>query len=467
MERESSLEVIVLAAGAGTRMRSRLPKMLHCVGGKPLLAHVIDAAEALQPTHLRVVVGEGAEAVQAAFASRTDIRWTLQRERKGTGHAVMQAMPEVAEDATVLVLAGDVPLVRSEVLERCAAMARNGLALVTARVADPTGLGRIRRGADGGVLCVIEQRDIGEFDFNEYGKINEINTGILAAPAALLSDLLGKVRADNAQREFYLTSVVSLAALRRIGVNAVKGGHREALGINDRQQLAAAERAWQAIEVQRLMAAGVTIADPSRVDIRGRVTAGQDCFIDINVVLEGEVTLGDDVRVEAGCVIRDATVGDGAHIKPHSVIEGATIGPRCEIGPFARLRPGTELGESVRIGNFVETKKARLGAGTKASHLAYLGDATLGADCNVGAGTITCNYDGVDKHPTDVGDGVFIGTNATLVAPLTIEDEAYVAAGSTVTTRVQQGDLAVGRARQRNISGWSPPAKRKARGKPA
>ena len=462
MERDSSLEVIVLAAGAGTRMRSRLPKVLHGVGGRPLLAHVLDAAGDLAPACLRVVVGEGAQAVQAAFVARTDICWAMQSERKGTGHAVMQAMPDVAEDATVLVLAGDVPLVRAEVLARCVAAAGEGVALVTAEVAEPSGLGRIVHHADGRVASIVEERDATA----EQRQIREINTGILAAPAGLLNDLLGKVGADNAQGEIYLTDIVGLAAAQGVGVTPVAGGEREALGINDRQQLAVAERNWQGIEVRRLMTAGVTIADPSRVDIRGPVTAGQDCFIDINVVLEGEVTLGDDVVVEAGCVIRDAAIGDGAHIKPHSVIEGAVIGPRCEIGPFARLRPGTELGESVRIGNFVETKKARLGAGTKASHLAYLGDATLGADCNVGAGTITCNYDGVDKHPTEVGEGVFIGTNATLVAPLSIEDEAYVAAGSTVTSRVPQGDLAVGRARQRNISGWSPPAKRKARRKP-
>ena len=461
MEPESSLEVVVLAAGAGTRMRSRLPKVLHCVGGRSLLAHVLDAARTLQPARLHAVVGDGAEAVQAAFASRNDVRWTLQRERKGSGHALMQAMPNVADDATVLVLAGDVPLVRAEVLAHCVAATGNGVALVTARVADPAGLGRIRRGADGSVLGIVEERDATA----EQKEIDEINTGILAAPAALLNDLLGRVRSDNAQGEVYVTDVVGLAVAQGVDVTAVAGGQREALGINDRQQLAAAERAWQGIEVGRLMAAGVTIADPSRVDVRGLVTAGLDCFIDVNVVLEGDVTLGDDVTVEAGCVIRDAIVGDGTHIKPHSVIEGATIGARCEIGPFARIRPGTELGESVRVGNFVETKEAKLGAGTKASHLAYLGDATLGAECNVGAGTITCNYDGVDKHPTKVGEGVFIGTNATLVAPLTIEDEAYVAAGSTVTTRVQQGDLAVGRARQRNISGWSPPAKRKARRK--
>ena len=462
MERDSSLEVIVLAAGAGTRMRSRLPKVLHGVGGRPLLAHVLDAAGDLAPACLRVVVGEGAQAVQAAFVARTDICWAMQSERKGTGHAVMQAMPDVAGDATVLVLAGDVPLVRAEVLARCVAAAGEGVALVTAEVAEPSGLGRIVRHADGRVRSIVEERDATV----EQRQIREINTGILAAPAGLLNDLLGKVGAANAQGEIYLTDIVGLAAAQGVGVTAVAGGQREALGINDRQQLAVAERTWQGIQVRRLMTAGVTIADPSRVDIRGPVTAGQDCFIDINVVLEGEVTLGDDVTVEPGCVIRDATIGDGAHIKPHSVIEGAVIGPRCEIGPFARLRPGTELGESVRIGNFVETKKARLGAGTKASHLAYLGDATLGADCNVGAGTITCNYDGVDKHPTEVGEGVFIGTNATLVAPLSIEDEAYVAAGSTVTSRVPQGDLAVGRARQRNISGWSPPAKRKARRKP-
>ena len=462
MERSSALEVIVLAAGAGTRMRSKLPKVLHCVGGRPLLEHVLDAAGALRPARLRVVVGEGAGAVQAAFASRTDIHWTLQSERKGTGHAVMQAMPDVAEGATVLVLAGDVPLVRAEVLERCVAGGLAGLALVTAHVEQPAGLGRIERSADGLVTGIVEERDATA----EQRAIREINTGILAAPASLLNELLGQVRADNTQGEYYLTDVVGLAAHRGLAVNAVEGGATEALGVNDRRQLAQAERRWQRAQAERLLAEGATIADPARLDIRGRLTAGQDCYIDINVVFEGDVTLGDDVTVEAGCVIRDATVGDGAHIKPHSVIDGAVIGPRSEIGPFARLRPGTELGESVRIGNFVETKKARLGDGVKASHLAYLGDAAIGKETNVGAGTITCNYDGVDKHQTEVGEGAFIGTNSTLVAPLTIEDEAYIAAGSTVTTRVPKEGLAVGRARQRNITGWSPPAKRKARKKP-
>ncbi|MXY52666.1 MAG: UDP-N-acetylglucosamine diphosphorylase/glucosamine-1-phosphate N-acetyltransferase [Gammaproteobacteria bacterium] len=463
MERETSLEVIVLAAGAGTRMRSRLPKMLHHVGGRPLLGHVLDAAGVLQPAALRVVVGEGAEAVRAAFSARTDVHWTLQRERKGSGHAAMQALPDVADDATVLVLAGDVPLVRAEVLERCVAGAVSGLALVTAHVGQLAGLGRIERSADGRVTGIVEERDATP----EQKAIREINTGILAAPAALLGELLGEVGADNAQGEHYLTDVVGLAAHRGISIRAVEGGATEALGVNDRRQLAQAERHWQRAQAERLMAGGTTIADPTRLDIRGHLTAGRDCFIDINVVFEGEVTLGDDVVVEAGCVIRDATVGDGAHIKPHSVIDGAVIGRRSEIGPFARLRPGTELGEAVRIGNFVETKKARLGDGVKASHLAYLGDAAIGKDSNVGAGTITCNYDGVDKHETEVGEGAFIGTNSTLVAPLTIEDQAYIAAGSTVTTRVPKEGLAVGRARQRNISGWSPPAKRKARKKPA
>ena len=463
MERNSSLEVIVLAAGAGTRMRSKLPKVLHCVGGRPLLDHVLAAAGALQPACLRVVVGEGSEAVRAAFSARTDIHWTLQSERKGSGHALMQALPDVADDATVLVLAGDVPLVRAEVLEQCVAGVRSGLTLVTAQVEDPTGLGRIQRSAAGRVTGIVEQREATP----EQAQIREINTGILAAPAALLNELLGQVTADNAQGEYYLTDVVGLAANRGMGVHAVEGGAAEAHGVNDRRQLAQAERQWQRAQAERLMAGGTTIADPARLDIRGRLAAGQDCFIDINVVFEGDVTLGDDVTVAAGCVVRDATIGDGAHIKPHSVIDGAVIGRRSEIGPFARLRPGTELGESVRIGNFVETKKARLGDGVKASHLAYLGDVAIGKGSNVGAGAITCNYDGVDKHATEVGDGVFIGTNSTLVAPLTIEDEAYIAAGSTVTTRVPKEGLAVGRARQRNIPGWSPPAKRKARKKQA
>ena len=295
--------------------------------------------------------------------------------------------------------------------------------------------------------------------------ITEINTGILAAPKRILVDLVGALRPDNDQGEYYLTDVVSLAVARGVTVTGVTAGAEESLGVNDRAQLAHLERIHQRREASRLMAAGVTIMDPDRIDIRGVLRAGRDCVIDVNSVFEGEVTLGDGVRIGSGCVIRNAALGNGVSVEAMSVIDGATIAAGCRIGPFARLRPGTELGESVHIGNFVETKKASLGAGTKANHLAYLGDASVGEGSNIGAGSVTCNYDGVDKHRTEIGDGVFVGTNATLVAPLVVEDDAYIGAGSTITTKVGRQDLAVGRGRQRNIRGWTPPAKRKRRTK--
>ena len=451
-----ALEVVVLAAGAGTRMRSRLPKVLHPLAGRPLLAHVLDAAASLTPARIHVVVGEGSEQVAACFADRTDISWVVQEPRRGTGDAVAQALPLVAADATVLVLLGDVPLVRPETLAECVRHGACGVAIITAQLRDPSGFGRIVRD-DGRVVGIIEHRDASP----AQKAITEINTGILAAPRGRLAALLASVTADNDQGEFYLTDVVALAAARSIPVAGLPAPvPEEVMGVNDRAQLAHLERHWQRAEAERLMAQGVTVIDPSRLDIRGRVTAGEDCTIDVNVVLEGDVTLGAGVRIGAGCVIRDADIGAGVDVQPLTCIDGARIAAGCRIGPYARLRPGTELGESVHIGNFVETKKARLGVGTKANHLAYLGDAAVGDGCNIGAGAITCNYDGVDKHRTDIGDGVFVGTNATLVAPLAIDDHAYVGAGSTITRKVGAEELAVGRARQRNIPGWTPPAKR-------
>ncbi len=453
------LEVVVLAAGQGKRMASRRPKVLHTLAGRPLLRHVLDTVAALAPERVHVVVGHGADAVRGAIAD--DVTWVLQSEQRGTGHAVAQAMPGVAEDAVVLVVYGDVPLVGADTLSACVAAAREGaLALVTARLQDPGQLGRIVRGADGAIRRIVEYRDADEAE----RAIDEINSGILAAPRGLLAPLLDRLSPDNAQGEYYLTDAVAMAVSQGAPVRGLAvADPEEILGINDRSELAALERRCQRRIVHALMAAGVSVADPARVDIRGDVTAGQDCYLDVNVVLEGTVVLGSGVHIGPGCVIRDAHIGDGTRLQAHTVIDGARIGADCELGPFARLRPGTELAERVRIGNFVETKKTRLGPGSKANHLAYLGDATLGEGCNVGAGTITCNYDGIDKHPTVIGDRVFVGTNTTLVAPLTIASDAYVAAGSTVTQNVDAGDLAVGRSRQRNIQGWVRPDRRKDR----
>ena len=455
-----ALQVIVLAAGAGTRMRSRLPKALHRLAGRPLLAHVLDAAAAQRPDQTVVVVGEQADQVQAGLADvaiASDIHWVRQEPRLGTGHAVSTALPRIAADATVLVLLGDVPLVGADTLAACVARAKSGVAIVTAEVPAPDGLGaRVLREGER-VVGIVEERDATAAE----RAIGEVNSGMLAAPCELLRELLRAVTPDNAQGEYYLTDVVALAAARGVEVSAVRAScAEEIMGVNDRAQLAHLERHYQRRQAEALMAAGVTVMDPARLDVRGTVRAGQDCVIDVGVVLEGEVALGEGVVIGAGCVLRDATLGDGVEVLPMSCIDGARLAAGCRVGPFARLRPGTDLGPNVHIGNFVETKKARLGAGAKANHLAYLGDASVGADCNIGAGTITCNYDGVAKHRTEIGERVFVGTNATLVAPLTIEDEAYVGAGSTITSRVEHADLAVGRGRQRNIKGWTPPAKR-------
>ncbi len=451
------LEVIILAAGEGTRMQSSIPKVLHTVGGRPLLDHVLSVARDLKPEALHVVVGRSGADVQAYFEG-TDVAWVEQIEQKGTGHAVMQAIDDVESSAMVLVLFGDVPLIEKVTLEACISAAGDGIGVVTVDMPVPDGFGRIQRRSDGQIEAIVEDKDATP----AQRTITEVNTGILAAPAAMLVRLLESITARNAQGEYYLTDIVGLAASQGVRVAGVDAtSPEEVQGINDRIQLASVERYMQRREAERLMAAGVTIADPSRLDLRGTLVAGQDCFIDINVIIEGVVVIGDNVSIGPGCVVTDSELADGVVIEAHSVVEGAVVGANCRLGPFARVRPGTELAEGACIGNFVETKKAIIGAGTKANHLAYLGDSTIGAECNIGAGTITCNYDGVDKNETHIGDGVFVGTNSTLVAPLTIDEGAYIAAGSTITSKVDSEDLAVGRARQRNIHGWVPPTKRK------
>ncbi len=457
MPTDQKLTIIILAAGQGTRMCSERPKVLHRLAGRTLLDHVIHTTSALHPSATYVVVGHGADAVKAATVA--DVAWVHQAEQLGTGHAVGQVMPHLDGDGIVLVVYADVPLVSVQTLNECVDAARDGaLGLVTAELADPQELGRIVRGANGAIEGIVEFQDARP----EQRTIAEINSGILALNSGVMRRLLQAIEPDNAQGEYYLTDIIGLAVASNIAVAGIAAERAEDVGgVNDRVQLAELERIYQKREAERLMRDGVTIADPQRVDIRGEVTAGQDCFIDVNVVLSGRVVLGRGVSLGPGAVIEDAVLGDEVRVEAHTVIQGAIVAARCTVGPFARIRPGTELDEGVKIGNFVETKKAHLGRGTKASHLAYLGDATLGEDCNVGAGTVTCNYDGVDKHRTVIGDEVFVGTNSTLVAPLEIDSGAYIAAGSTITTKVARDELAVGRGRQRNIQGWVRPDRRR------
>ncbi len=462
---DKPLEIVVLAAGQGTRMRSALPKVLHPLAGVPMLQHVLTTAAELAPSRIHVVVGHEADRVRSALEAapglaNVDLVWVVQEERKGTAHAVAQALPRVAKTSVVLVTCGDVPLVRPETLGRCAALAAEGaLALVTAELDDPAELGRIVREENGAIRAIVEHADATP----AQREIREINSGILALAGGLLADMVAGIEATNAQGEYYLTDLVALAVARGLPVQGLLcRDPTEVMGINDRRQLAQAERIHQQRAAGRLMASGVTLADPSRLDVRGRVSAGEDCFIDINVVLEGDVRLGRGVSIGPGSVVRNSNLGDGVTVEAHTLVDGAEVAAGCLLGPFARIRPGTVLGEDVKVGNFVETKQARLGRGTKASHLTYLGDATLGEECNVGAGTVTCNYDGLRKHQTVIGDNVFLGTNSTLVAPLSIGSDAFVAAGSTVTTPVADGELAVGRGRQRNIDGWTRPDRRSA-----
>lgn len=457
-QRDVPLEVIVLAAGQGTRMRSAQPKVLHRLAGRPLLQHVLETVARLEPRQIHVVVGHQAEVVRGAMGDKVAVRWVTQEQQQGTGHAVRQALPAIDDDATVLVVYGDVPLVSAATLTGCvAAGCRGHLGLITAEFTDPAELGRIVRDDSGGIQAIVEFADADEAE----QQITEINSGFLALNAAVMKQLLAQVQPSKAQGEYYLTDLIALAVREQVVVEGlVAEVSQEVLGVNDRAQLAELERHYQAREAHRLMALGVTLADPARLDVRGDVEAGEDCFIDINVVLEGLVRLGRGVSIGPGAVIKDTQLGEGVRVEAHTVIEGASVAAGCTLGPFARIRPGTELAEGVKIGNFVETKKAKLGRGTKASHLAYLGDATLGEDCNVGAGTVTCNYDGVAKHRTTIGDKVFLGTNSTLVAPLEIGSDSYVAAGSTITRKVGASELAVGRGRQRNIEGWTRPADR-------
>jgi bifunctional UDP-N-acetylglucosamine pyrophosphorylase/glucosamine-1-phosphate N-acetyltransferase len=451
------LDILILAAGQGTRMKSALPKVLHALGGRPLLQHVVDTARSLSPRSLHIVIGHGAERVREII--RADgANWVLQAEQLGTGHAVQQAASGLPADGLTLILYGDVPLVREATLRALVEAAQAGaFGLLTVDLADPTGYGRIVREADGGVARIVEHKDASEAERT----LREGNTGIMAMPSVRLLGWLAKLGNANAQREYYLTDIVAMAVADGVAVRPFKAANEaEVAGVNDRAQLAALERVYQARCARELMLAGVTLADPARFDLRGHIRHGSEIFIDVNVVLEGEITLGDNVRIGAGCVLKNAQLGDGVTVHPHCVIEGAEIGAGCSVGPFARLRPGTRMAEGAKIGNFVETKKAVIGAHSKISHLSYVGDALLGVDVNVGAGTITCNYDGVNKFETRIGDGAFIGSNTALVAPVEVGRGATVGAGSVITSAVPEDALAVARGKQRNIEGWQRPKKK-------
>jgi bifunctional UDP-N-acetylglucosamine pyrophosphorylase/glucosamine-1-phosphate N-acetyltransferase len=451
------LDIVILAAGQGTRMRSALPKVLHPVAGKPMLGHVIDCARALAPRRIHVVIGHGADKVREAL-SADDINWVVQSEQLGTGHAVAQALPYITDADQILVLYGDVPLLRAETLQRLSAQAgAQALGLLTVTMADPTGYGRIVRSPNGAVQAIVEQKDASA----EHLLITEGNTGIMALPGNQAEQWLTSLSNDNAQGEYYLTDVVALAVSHKVPVEVAQPlDELEVMGANNRQQLSVLERAWQQRECLRLMAEGVTLADPARLDVRGTLRVGRDIFMDINVVIEGDVSIGDNVEIGPHCVIRNSNIAAGTVIKAYRHIDGAEVGENCDIGPYARLRPGTRMHVGAKIGNFVETKKADIGAGSKINPLSYVGDAVVGADVNIGAGTITCNYDGVNKFVTRIGDGVFIGSNSALVAPVRIGAGATTAAGSTVTQDVPAQALAVGRARQKNIEGWKRPVKK-------
>ena len=450
------LEIVILAAGQGTRMKSSLPKVLHPVAGRPLLEHVLLTARSLEPVAIHVVTGHGSQQVQDALCAY-EVTWVLQEQQLGTGHAVLQALPAIAPDSLVLVLYGDVPLTSADTLRQLVDQAADAPALLTARLADPTGYGRIVRNDNGELLRVVEDKDCAD----QERAIDEINTGVLAAPARDLLDYLPKVGNDNRQGEYYLPDVFGLAVADGKQVaTALATSELEIMGVNDRVQLSLVEREVQRRQAERLMREGVSLADPARLEIRGEVECAEDVSIDVNVVLEGSIKIGRGATIGPNCVLRNVTVGDNTTIHAMSHLEETEVGSQCQVGPFARLRPGSVLATGAKVGNFVETKKANIGAGSKVNHLSYIGDCEMGEGVNVGAGTITCNYDGANKHQTTLGDGVFVGSNSTLVAPLTVENGAFLGAGSTITREVGAEELAVSRPRQRNIKGWKPPARR-------
>ncbi len=448
---------IILAAGQGTRMCSHLPKVLHPVGGKPMLQHVIDACKDLEVDSIAVVYGHGGEQVKATIQNDF-VQWVEQAEQKGTGHAVAQAKEIINDDALVVIAYGDVPLIKTETLNQLVQILGSAdLGVLTTILDNPTGYGRIVRNEAGQITSIVEEKDADD----EIRKIKEVNTGFISARGKDLKRWLSGLSADNAQGEYYLTDCIAMSVEEGGSVQAaVCDDPVEVTGVNNRMQQAELERAYQFNKAEELMIAGATLADPARIDIRGHVTVGKDVSIDVNAVFIGNVELGDSVTIESSCVITDTSIARGSRIKAHTVIEQATIGQHVDIGPFARIRPGAVIHDDAKIGNYVEIKKSTIGKGSKVSHLSYIGDTMMGMNVNVGAGTITCNYDGVNKHQTEIGDNVFVGSTSQLVAPVTIGDNATIGAGSTITKNTPEGELTLTRARQVTITGWNRPIKK-------
>lgn len=451
-----SLNVVILAAGLGKRMHSQLPKVLHVLAGRPLVSHVIEAARGVDARQIVVVYGHGGDQVREAV-SGPDLAFARQEPQLGTGHAVQQAVPMLTDAAVTLVLYGDVPLIRTATLARLVEACRDSVAILTAELDEPAGYGRIVRSQSGAIRAIVEEKDAGASERS----IHEINTGLMALPTSRLARWLGRLTNDNAQREYYLTDLVKLALADGVPVEGVRVDQAwETLGVNSRSQLAQLERIYQREYAERLLERGTALADPARIDVRGTLECGRDVRIDVNCVFEGEVRLADGVEIGANCVLKNVTVGAAARIEPFSHLEQAVIGERCRIGPYARIRPGTRLGVDVHIGNFVEVKASDIAEGSKANHLSYIGDTSVGRNVNVGAGTITCNYDGANKHRTVIEDDVFIGSDTQLVAPVTVRRGATIAAGSTITREVSEGELAMSRVKQKAITGWKRPRKK-------
>ncbi|BBE52144.1 Bifunctional protein GlmU [Ferriphaselus amnicola] len=450
-----SLNIVILAAGKGTRMYSEKPKVLHTLAGRPLVQHVIETANTLSPGVSCVVYGHGGEQVPQTLADIVTC-FVMQEPQLGTGHAVQQALPLLADDSTTLVLYGDVPLIQANTLHKLL-MHPFALNLLTLHMEHPTGYGRIVREQGGKVTAIVEEKDASA----ELRAIKEVNTGILAAPTGLLRQWLSALKNDNAQGEYYLTDIVAMAVAQGVQVQTAHPTHDwEVLGVNSKQQLAELERLWQHVQAHHLLAQGVTLADPARVDIRGKLTCGRDVEIDIGCIFEGNVHLDHRVRVGAYSIIRESKIESGTHIAPFSLIDHAEVGNDCVIGPYARLRPGTKLHNEVHVGNFVEIKNSEIAAQSKANHLSYIGDSTVGSRVNIGAGTITCNYDGVNKHRTVIGDDAFIGSDTQLVAPVTVGHGATIGAGSTITRDAPAGELTLSRGKQTTITGWQRPKKK-------
>lgn len=452
-----SLEIIILAAGQGKRMQSALPKVLHVLGNRPLLGHVLRAAYSLDPRAVHVVFGHGGEQLRAAFASEP-VRWAEQAEQLGTGHAVAQAMPAVADASTVLILYGDVPLISPATLrDLISQTGANRLALLTAKLAEPQGYGRILRNNAGEVTRIVEQKDATP----EQAMVREVNTGILAVSATRLRGWLARLENRNAQKEYYLTDIIGMAVADGVEIaTRHPAAVSEIFGVNSKRELAELERTHQKTKALALLAQGVTLRDPDRLDIRGELTCGRDVIIDVNVVFEGTVTLGDGVNIGPNNIIRDTTIGNITKVYANCVIEEAEVGEDCRVGPFARLRPGAKLADRAHVGNFVEIKNSEIGEGSKANHLTYVGDSNVGKNVNIGAGTITANYDGANKHRTEIRDNASIGSNVVLVAPVTVGESATIGAGSVVTKEAPAGELTLSRSKQSTIFGWKRPTKK-------